>query len=254
MQLTEKEWMFLNDTALKIHTTEDFTEMRRTFLGHAQLLIPSDFSASFIRDKTGAHNVTDPIGLNFPAGYLDGYRDTEKDDFFKWTYSYSESRVYRGSDFLPAEVMECTSFYKQVYLPLDIYYFLGACLCHSGIFLGFAYFYRKKGGMDFTDREIFFMDVLKDHLAARFYREHTKHNHFGGEETPAVHELQSLAERYGLTKRELEILGLWHAGMTNKEMCQILYISENTLKKHIVNMYKKMGINSRIELLKLIQS
>lgn len=251
MRLTESEWLFLNDIVLKIHTTEDLSEMRKGFLTYMQLLIPSDFSATFLRDETGCHSVSHPIGLNIQPSRLEEYAELEKIDFFKWIFSYTESRVYRRSDFFSDEAMEGTSYYKLAYEPLGFYHGMVIVLCRESTFLGTVSFYRRKKGLNFSERDIFIMDILKDHLSARLYREFSKTPE--RQQEAAGHNLISLAERYGLTKREVEVLGLWHSGMTDKEMCQRLYISENTLKKHIMNMYKKMGINSRIELLKLFQ-
>ncbi|MDH3974849.1 MAG: response regulator transcription factor [Deltaproteobacteria bacterium] len=51
----------------------------------------------------------------------------------------------------------------------------------------------------------------------------------------------------GLTKRENEILSLIAAGHKNQEISSKLYISELTVKTHINNIYKKLGITSRME-------
>lgn len=48
-----------------------------------------------------------------------------------------------------------------------------------------------------------------------------------------------------LTKRELEILSLIAKGNTNAEIAQELYVSAKTVKNHVYNIYKKLGIKSR---------
>lgn len=50
-----------------------------------------------------------------------------------------------------------------------------------------------------------------------------------------------------LTKRESEILSLIAAGHKNQEISSKLYISELTVKTHINNIYKKLGITSRMQ-------
>lgn len=50
-----------------------------------------------------------------------------------------------------------------------------------------------------------------------------------------------------LTKRESEILSLITSGHNNREISSKLYISELTVKTHINNIYKKLGITNRME-------
>lgn len=48
-----------------------------------------------------------------------------------------------------------------------------------------------------------------------------------------------------LSKREEEILQLVRAGMFNREIAEKLFISENTVKFHLKNIYAKLGVKSR---------
>jgi DNA-binding NarL/FixJ family response regulator len=50
-----------------------------------------------------------------------------------------------------------------------------------------------------------------------------------------------------LSPRELEILLLVARGMSNRHIAQVLMLSEATVKRHLANLYPKMGVNSRGE-------
>jgi DNA-binding NarL/FixJ family response regulator len=50
-----------------------------------------------------------------------------------------------------------------------------------------------------------------------------------------------------LTGRELEVLELVAKGNTSKDIGDVLYISENTVKNHIRNILDKLGLHSRNE-------
>lgn len=52
-----------------------------------------------------------------------------------------------------------------------------------------------------------------------------------------------------LTNKEEEVAKLVAEGLSNKEISQKLYISEVTVKTHIRNVFKKVGVNSRYQLL-----
>lgn len=54
---------------------------------------------------------------------------------------------------------------------------------------------------------------------------------------------------FNLTKREYSIVFLITKGYRNKKIGEILFISESTVKKHIYNIFNKLSINSRYELL-----
>ncbi|MGF2146401.1 response regulator transcription factor [Vagococcus fluvialis] len=49
-----------------------------------------------------------------------------------------------------------------------------------------------------------------------------------------------------LTARELEVLALVSQGLTNKEISKELFISEATTKTHVLNIYQKLEVNSRV--------
>ena len=50
-----------------------------------------------------------------------------------------------------------------------------------------------------------------------------------------------------LTTRELEVLRLVARGMSNKDVAEQLFISENTVKNHVRNILEKLHLHSRME-------
>jgi DNA-binding NarL/FixJ family response regulator len=49
----------------------------------------------------------------------------------------------------------------------------------------------------------------------------------------------------GLSSRETEILELVAAGTSNKEIAKDLWVSETTVKSHLLNAFEKLGVNDR---------
>jgi DNA-binding CsgD family transcriptional regulator len=62
--------------------------------------------------------------------------------------------------------------------------------------------------------------------------------------------LRALAERYGLTEREREVAAQILQGASNKEIEDRLFISLNTVKNHIYRIFRKVGVNSRSQLIR----
>jgi DNA-binding CsgD family transcriptional regulator len=50
----------------------------------------------------------------------------------------------------------------------------------------------------------------------------------------------------GITPREHEILGLIAEGLSNREIAEKLFVSENTVKTHSSRLFDKMSVNRRV--------
>jgi DNA-binding NarL/FixJ family response regulator len=53
---------------------------------------------------------------------------------------------------------------------------------------------------------------------------------------------------FGLTTRELEVVTLITEGCTNKDIAKQFGISEETVKRHLTNIFNKLGVGNRLEL------
>jgi DNA-binding NarL/FixJ family response regulator len=60
---------------------------------------------------------------------------------------------------------------------------------------------------------------------------------------------RSAAERYGLTKSQARVLELLTEGKTNREIGELLGVTEGTVKIHVSNIFKAMGVSNRSQAL-----
>jgi len=67
----------------------------------------------------------------------------------------------------------------------------------------------------------------------------------GVSESRPVVAVQALIEP--LSERELEVLALIATGLSNREIAQRLYIAVGTVKRHLNNIYGKLGVHSRMQ-------
>jgi two-component system, NarL family, nitrate/nitrite response regulator NarL len=65
---------------------------------------------------------------------------------------------------------------------------------------------------------------------------------------PPATQIQTPPSKFGLTKREMQILTLVVAGKTNREVAKRFSISEQTVKHHVTNIFDKVGVYNRLEL------
>ena len=61
-------------------------------------------------------------------------------------------------------------------------------------------------------------------------------------------------ERLGLTPREIEILHLIAEGLSNREIAQRLFVSENTVKTHSANLFSKLSAKRRTQAVQLAKA
>jgi DNA-binding NarL/FixJ family response regulator len=54
-------------------------------------------------------------------------------------------------------------------------------------------------------------------------------------------------KKLGITPREAEILGLIAAGLSNREIAERLFVSENTVKTHSSRLFEKLGAKRRTQ-------
>ncbi|WP_293786691.1 LuxR C-terminal-related transcriptional regulator [uncultured Pedobacter sp.] len=87
----------------------------------------------------------------------------------------------------------------------------------------------------------------------RYFRQKIQ-EHLAEKADPKELDLQSLRDTYDLTDRELEILHFLAQGMSNPEIAEQIFISVNTVKYHMRNIFMKMEINSRNEAVTKLKS
>jgi len=99
----------------------------------------------------------------------------------------------------------------------------------EGVLRRISFSSKRRGGL--SNRDVRVLEILTPHLvqlhrrAARRGRAYT---------TPVE-----------LTPREHEIISLVGSGMTNREVARALWLSPNTVRKHLENVFEKLGVNNR---------
>ncbi len=58
-------------------------------------------------------------------------------------------------------------------------------------------------------------------------------------------------QELGITRRELEILGLIARGLSNREIAETLFVSENTVKTHSSRLFEKLNAKRRTQAVQL---
>lgn len=64
--------------------------------------------------------------------------------------------------------------------------------------------------------------------------------------TPGLVDEEKIKE-LGISKREYEVLELIARGHTNQEVAELLFVSPNTVKTHLANIFAKLDVNRRTQ-------
>lgn len=224
---------------------ENFNQMRQQFLEQIKMLIDFDSADFYLASPNGEEKLAMPVFCNCEDDLSELYDNI---DYSRGILYSGKSLIYRETDIISDEARVETEYYQKVYKPNNWHYSLQMILARDKQFVGVVTFYRTIGKDNFQYDDIFLLDMLKDHLAFRLYQQKKS-----GDLLEEKLTVSAATEKYELTRREQTILQLLMAGKLNLEICDELTITENTLKKHILNIYRKLGIKNRVQMFKMIK-
>lgn len=252
--LSEKELRIVNEIIESIYSTENLKELRLQFLKKTSALIDFSFS-DFNMGVLNLHHcptLVDPVvwskyDQGFEKRFIYMYESKYCwMDYLNWAFISPESLVYRESDMI-SEKVRCQSRFFQEYLkPFGLIYVSGIIIANANQFLGAISFYKTENAGDFTDRDLAIMSLFVPHLQRRLEAEEL------GSRKKLTGGALLLKYEYQLTDREMEIAGYLLYGYSNGEISNTLRISINTVKKHVSNMFCKLGINGRPQFIRFV--
>jgi DNA-binding CsgD family transcriptional regulator len=143
--------------------------------------------------------------------------------------------AHKLSDFLTLRQLRLTEVYAEYFRPWGIEYELEVGIpsprSHTKTFL-----FDRSRGPDFTERDRDLLNLLQPHLCRLYAIAELRR---GREGQQAVH------GDLPLTPREREILEQVRLGRTNAEVASLLWISPLTVRRHLENVYEKLGVHTR---------
>ncbi|MGX7195703.1 LuxR C-terminal-related transcriptional regulator [Enterococcus olivae] len=247
--ISKNDLLLLNNMIHHIYSCENSNEMRKQLLQKISLLISFTGGNFYLADVLDHTKLSSPISYDLPAEFCTQYIENYQNlDYSRGLLFTGKSIVYRESDILPDNQRIETPYYKIFYAKYDFHHSLHISISNHQQFLGVLSLFRHKKEPNFSQYDLTILTCLIDHLEFRLFQDHQKLKLADQKRT--VHQT---AEYYDLTKREEKVLRLLIDGLENQEICDLLCITNNTLKKHILNLYRKMNINNRVQLFKSVK-
>lgn len=247
--ISEHDWNMINNILLEIYSLDDIKDIAVNFLNLVRVLIPYSQAYFIIFDekqeidceKSSFYNVTEENKNR----YIHYFYNV---DYIRYIYNFTRPITTKDTEIMPDHLREKTEFYQGFLLPQNIPYGGGILFAKENKLLGLLNLFRSKELGDITERETSILEIIKDHLNNILFSITLSSSANDGRKSLKADDLT----RYNLSKRENEIVQLLIKGYTNNEISEHLCISTSTVKKHVYNIFTKIGVNSRMQLMKFM--
>ncbi|WP_281165226.1 helix-turn-helix transcriptional regulator [Liquorilactobacillus sicerae] len=211
-------------------------------------LVDYDGGTFYLSNIENDHRLTSPIVYNvdshFGKKYLQVYNQL---DYSKALMYTGRSVTYRESDIIDEGKRILTPYYQMFYRSYHFHYSLHSSISYKNHFLGVMSLFRNEQKENFSQDDIELIELLTTHLENSLY--HYFLMEFYSQKKITV---SQAVKKFRLTNRQTIILKSLLDGLENNQICENLCITNNTLKKHISNIYKKLNISNRVQLFKMI--
>ncbi|MDR0905943.1 MAG: helix-turn-helix transcriptional regulator [Oscillospiraceae bacterium] len=246
--LFDYEWQFLIQMISRVNYSDTYVNTCNTLLQQMKTLIPFQNGVVFQSSRENGD-----VRLRSPVT-TEAVNDEQDHDFFtRGNYPHWNefimapySIVFRQSDIIPTTKWEKTRVYREVWQPKNNYWGLFVSLVYKDCPLAVLGFLRSRSDEDFSARDIYILNALKDPLERKFYA--LLQTDKQSNRNALQDGIAKSAAQYNLTKRETEIVLLNCAGKSSEDMCKQLFITHATLSKHLTNIYAKTKVRNRTQL------
>jgi DNA-binding CsgD family transcriptional regulator len=202
-----------------------------------QRLIPCDIAAYCELDNV-ARKQTAYVGTDV-EGDPDGifWELVDEHPICRHQQAYADFSAIRTSDVVSTRRLRQTRVYSEWFRPEGITGELECGIANSRART--RTFILDRCGGDFSERDVELLELVRPHLARI-------------RETGELRSAEPAhAER--LTAREAEIFDLVAVGLSNAAIAERLWISPGTVKKHLDNVYAKLGVRNRTAAVALLR-
>ena len=243
-KLSENIWQYVVEFLTNTTFITTLDEYGYTILNEIRSYIPYDAAHLISYDN---NQIIDFKKINISDKTLKDYndfyhqKDTIKEKFF------NERTASKSSLIIDYREWSRTEFFNDFLLPNQFYYLCGIDIHHNNKLLATLTLIRSRNSRDFKTVDLLFLNRISTCIGNHIYLL----KEFNQNATQAISFKELQKERIRnleLTPREIEIARLVKSGMTNKEISNRLFISKNTVKKHLQNIYNKCDVSNKVSL------
>ena len=253
--LEEYEWILLNEIAYNISFIYKFEDMKNEILIWLKSLIGFD-GALITKVQEKSEDKEDwRKELYFVKTTSSGIDERtmgvweEETSKNLWLIFSGRNSAFIDNDRFSEQKWEEQRIFQEFYQPNGFYYSMSMVFTFKEETMGMIQLFRTKESGSFTRRDLFALDQLQKHFAYRFSYEVKKGDtrYFF-----AKGYYEEIVKEYNLTEREGDVFIQVIQGYSNGEIAERGNVSIHTIKKHLQNIYAKMGVKNRVQLLQCL--
>ncbi|MFW6281022.1 MAG: response regulator transcription factor [Halanaerobium sp.] len=244
-------WEKLLNFIYETDNTVDINTYSYNFLIKLNNLIPFSAANFFLFENTVLEKEK-TIVLNIADHVLEDYNQYyyQIDDIRKIAFDRPEAS--RSSDLMDYKSWSQNEYFNDFLAKNHLYYSAGIDIHFKEQLLGTVSLFREENDGDFNLTNLLFLELIRKYCSSQLFKilkinQLQNEKRLGKEKTLMIE-----CDKYMITKRERDVLKLVLAGKSNKQIAEELFISINTVKKHLSHIYNKMNIKRRNELAALI--
>lgn len=240
MGLSQRQWQDTLGLIEHFSASDDPRQLRLDCGESLLRLFNADHFASYIwqSDKEGFHS---PCQLNLDNNNLSRYQDyyqfhdpiTHKMRHSRQAISVNQ--VISQSDLMKTEFYQDFLAHDGMHYGVNLYVF-----DEQGNNLADFRLWRSRHRDNFDNNDLEMLNIIAPH----FRNSMRRLNKCDG---------QQLVQRYQLTQREFEVLGLLNQAFSDQQIAEQLHISLSTCRTHIRRVYQKLDVHQRAQLLDFLK-
>lgn len=250
--MEKNQFLIINDLIYDIYNWHSLDDIKENFFQRLKLIVPFSYASILLNSSPDSGEISLGNPIVYPQSFLEAenaYLSFDPDaDYMLWNLYAKESNLQRSSALLDEQTRLNSPLYKNCYQNFDVYDDIQFTIVYEGKLLALLTLYRTSMDGTFTTDDMFFIRALGMHLNTVMHRmlhvSDTRH-------VCNEHHLADMKKRFELTGREVEILSHLYHFESNAEIADALGIRENTLQKHLQNLFRKLNVTSKWEVLRL---
>ncbi len=238
MYLSAKQTVLLGQIMQTLAEPHEELEIREIMGDLVMQLLSAQFYASYVW-QPGSMSFAQPTQINMDLANLRAYESYYQfhDPITPLMQRYQVA--VRAIDVLSLEELKKTEFFNDFLNKDGLYWGVNLFAWHQGQNLGDMRIWRDKRRENFSHDELRLLDMLQPAFVTALARAKRPAKTY---DLP----LNTLSQR--LTPREQDTARLVMLGMTDKEIARTLEISTTTVRTHLENAFRKVGVSNRAAL------
>lgn len=235
--LTKYDWMMITRVIYQVGCTRDLDELSRTLPTLLNELVPFGWGSMTLAEQPPIAFTASRRNQPSEAQELVS-RELARSPHVRCLLLGCNTRAQRGPSRSELEnAPGCSA------VPEDPDHALVMPLHHQNEPFGYIALFGDIEAPAFSDRNHCSLKELQPHVSLQVMKlRHTLNARQAGN---SLHAMESALEAYELTRREIEVVCHLASELSDDEVCQELFISKSTFKKHLNHIYAKLGVHNR---------